>query len=531
MLEQARAAHAAGRWDEALEGYELLLARLPRHGGTAEEVTDLLRWVGCVRTERGEIELAGEVFEASLLVAELNDLTERAVSALICLAVLDQQRGRVAEAEAGYQQAAEMAAGMGDERLAAMAEQNLGTLASIRGEYALALAHYQSALARNRRMGDDLTAARALNNIAMAHVAGGALEEAERRFREARDHATRAGDALMVGMIGLNCADLHLRRRELELAESACRESLEVFTRLRSKRWIGEAYKFQGILHRERGDSPRSSACFSMALGLAEVSENCLLQAETQMEWSVIHLQRGRAHDGIRYLNAALRLFGQMQARRELLDLREQLERAEGLYLPAVARWAEERLSAWGMEEVRHAHRVADLSAALASSLGMDGWDLMVTRVGALLHDLGKTVIGLPHGAGSGRAEPRLLKAHPVVGDAILAQLDFPAEVRALVRHHHEQPCGGGYPDGLAGEEVPMGARIVAIANTFDRLVHAPGSSGRTPGEAVREMECSSGRVHDPAVLAALARLVEMEPAPGSWSGAPAPEGSAAHAA
>lgn len=518
-LEAARASHAAGTWDEAIRCYELALERLPSEG-TAEDAANILRWVGSVRTERGEIELAREMFDSSLAVAELNGLTEGVASALICLAVLDQQRGCVLEAEGGYERAVEIATAIGNDRLAAMAEQNLGTLAYIRGEHSVALDRYHSALERNRRLGDDVTAAHALNNIAMTHVARDAWEEAEQRFVEAHEHALRAGDALMVGSIGLNRAELHLKRMEFERAETACREALDVFSRLRSKRWIGEAYKFLGILHRERGDSLKSGASFAMALGLAEASENCLLQAETQLEWSVIHLQHGRAREGIRYLNGSLRLFGVMRARRELLDLRKRIERAEGLYLSAVEQWATELMVVTGAGEIEHAQRVATLSCSIAENMGIHGWDLVVLRVGALLHDVGKTVISGNPPDDMATSRPRLLRAHPITGDAILAQLDFPVEVRSVVRHHHETVHGRGYPDALRGEEILLLARIVAVANAYDRLLGGAAEQTNPHLDLAARIHSLVDQGHDPAVVDVLLDLVQPRPTRGAANAA-----------
>ena len=132
-------------------------------------------------------------------------------------------------------------------------------------------------------------------------------------------------------------------------------------------------------------------------------------------------MQAGRNEQGISYLNRALRLFTEMRAQREIGDIRERLEAVEDLYLPAVHQWSAELMASAGQDNVAHASRVADFSCRLGEILGLEGWELTVLRVGALLHDIGYTAL---FGCTEGRvqlapdAHP-LLKVHAIAGDAI----------------------------------------------------------------------------------------------------------------
>lgn len=495
LIQSAQECERVGAWDQALSFYEQAFAHLPS-GGCASRAAELLRWIGTVHRERGELELAEESYEASLAIAELNALGTHVAAGLNCLGIMEHRRGRVHQAEIIYERALEQSLALGDQRLAVMVEQNLGALQSLRGDLGSALAHYQSALNRSEAFGEGLIASRTLNNMGMAHLDLGDWNAAEGCFQRASTLAAAAGDILMMGTLQLNTARLHLRRQHLEEARSCCDRSLELFRQTRSKLWIAEAYKFSGILHREQGCTDRADACFAMSLGMAEVAQNRLLQAEANMEWAVVHLGEGRDEKGIQYLNRALNLFTEMEAHREVLDIRDQLAKVEGLYLSAIHKWSSAQLESLGPRHVDHACRVAETSCALAGALSLSGWDAMVVRVGALIHDIGFT--SLPPGGSASASDEQAgslrFKLHPIAGDAIAKRLEFPAEIRAIVRGHHERMSGAGFPDALPGDVIPITVQIVAVSDVLDQLMYpGPPASRRSLEEAVALMRAEPG--------------------------------------
>ena len=516
LIASAKEFERAGAWDDALARYEQAFAEL-RHEGDAASAADLLRWIGTVRRERGELELAGEAYEASLAIAERNGLDRHLAAVLNCLGIMEHRRGHVEQAEALYTRALERAVELEDGRLAAMLDQNLGALHGLRGDLETALSWYGSALSRSELLGETPVASQALNNMGMAHLALGNLEAAGSCFERALALAEGLGDRLMVGTLELNRAELHRREGRLEAARESCEHAVELFSQLKSKLWTAEAYKFLGILHRTAVRPEQANACFAMALGLAEVAENRLLQAESQLEWALVHMEAGRHRDGIGYLNQALGLFGQMQAHREVVDIRERLEKMEGLYLTSVEQWSAQLLTTVGPRHAAHAVRVAHLASLLADELGLDDWARMVIRVGALIHDVGYTALA-GSGAGSPEIAPEahpLLKAHVIAGDAIARQLHFPEEIRRIVRGHHERLDGSGFPDGLAGEAIAVPLRIVSIADAFDRQVR-PVEAGRARvscREALLRMRGEAGAAFDPVLMEAFERAVAREAA------------------
>lgn len=126
-----------------------------------------------------------------------------------------------------------------------------------------------------------------------------------------------------------------------------------------------------------------------------------------------------------------------------------------------------------------HSQRVARYAEATASALGLGDEDVRIVREGALLHDLGKVSVPdaiLRKNGPLDDDERRLIERHPIVGANILARANVLAnqesftDVRACVLHHHERVDGRGYPDRLCGNDVPMSARIVAVADAYDAM-------------------------------------------------------------
>lgn len=135
----------------------------------------------------------------------------------------------------------------------------------------------------------------------------------------------------------------------------------------------------------------------------------------------------------------------------------------------------------------------------------------MIAQAG-LLHDLGK--IGIPESvllkSGPLTAEEwELMRAHPVVGARIVAPLEFFAEGALIIRHHHERQDGSGYPAGLAGEAIPLGARIVAVADVYDALTSdRPYRPSLEHREALRWIEAAAERLLDAGIVSAFFGLV-----------------------
>jgi putative nucleotidyltransferase with HDIG domain len=158
-----------------------------------------------------------------------------------------------------------------------------------------------------------------------------------------------------------------------------------------------------------------------------------------------------------------------------------------------------------------HLHRVVAYSVLLGRELGLDIDALENLALGATLHDIGK--IGVPDDVllKPSRLDPeeaKLMQRHTVDGAEIVSRLESLRDIVPIVRSHHERMDGKGYPDGLPGDEIPLPARIVAVADTFDAMTTSrPYRQALAFDVAAGEIEKHAGAQHCPSVVAAFRSL------------------------
>ena len=158
-----------------------------------------------------------------------------------------------------------------------------------------------------------------------------------------------------------------------------------------------------------------------------------------------------------------------------------------------------------------HSQRVSVLARRLAEATRLSSRDGDVIAQAGLLHDIGK--IGVPESVlgKPGRLDPHeweVMRRHPVLGAQIVAPFEFFAEGSIIIRHHHERWDGSGYPDGLRGTGIPLGARIVAVADVYDALTSARPYREALPHHAAIEYIVEeAGRTLDDDIVVALIRL------------------------
>jgi putative two-component system response regulator len=188
---------------------------------------------------------------------------------------------------------------------------------------------------------------------------------------------------------------------------------------------------------------------------------------------------------------------------RSALRLRQALVRMDAAH-KAVAALAN-AVEAKDPNTEQHCQRLANLAARLGAQAGLDGIELEAVAYGALLHDVGK--IGVPEAIltkpmALDAGEWDIMRRHPEIGERICEPLASSGTFTPIVRHHHERWDGRGYPDGLRGEAIPLGARIVGLVDAFDAMTHdRPYRRALATPVAVNELWRESGAQFDRALV------------------------------
>ncbi len=162
----------------------------------------------------------------------------------------------------------------------------------------------------------------------------------------------------------------------------------------------------------------------------------------------------------------------------------------------------------------KHSERVTRYAVDMARMLGCSGAQIETVETIGYLHDIGKIGINdsILNKAGSLTGEEyEIVKKHPVIGESIVADLGLSSEERSIIRHHHERWDGRGYPDGLAGEDIPLLARIVSIADAFDAMTSKRAyRECMSLKESLAELIKYSGKQFDPAAVDAFLELINQ---------------------
>jgi putative nucleotidyltransferase with HDIG domain len=507
LLVRATELERAGAWHEAAATlhavYEASLAQ--------RDVSLLLEAVvriGHTHRLSGRRDLAIDMLELARVLGGLHgraDVEGRAVNGL---GVLVQDGGDMLSAEAYYHEGNALGLQAGDDVLVGETEQNLGILANIRGDLDEARIRYERALRYLERAGSVRGRISSINNLGLLHLYQGQMDQAAEHFEQALRICEQVGDVVRAGMVHLNRTELFLARGEPNRAREACDEGFEIFSRLNDEQRQAEALKLYGVIYRESGKLHLAEIHLQRSIQLTYTS-NPLVEAQAQREMARVLRLQGRNRQALEALNRSHALFTSLQARPDLADIDERVAELEVDFLSLVRFWGES-IEAKDRYTLGHCARVADYACRIAERAGLSERDLVWFRMGAFLHDVGKTEVPEEILNKPGRLtdeERAIMERHTVIGDEMLAPVEFPWDIRPMVRSHHERWDGRGYPDALVGEEIPRSARIMRIADVFDALTTARSyRAPLTPEQALAIMEDDAGSF-DPELFAIFLEL------------------------
>lgn len=513
LLESALAQRLAGNWQGAVALSEKAFV-VSWEAADVFQVTEAFLSVAHAYREMGDTELAAEYYDLAHTVALLHGCTGQASRALNGTGIILQERGEMDLAEVAYTEARRLALAEGDALTIGNIEMNLGILQAVRGDFAAAQAYYDGCLTRYESISHDRGVVGVLNNLGMLHIDFGRLEDASACLNRALVSSRSTGDVLGEATVQLNLAEMLIARGNLEDARKSCDEAFEIFSRVGEESGRSDALKHYGVIYRESGKLHLAETHLRESIAIARSNEYPLQEAEGWRELALVLRLLGKNQAALQALNEGYHLFAKLQATPQKAEIRQRLKQLEHDFLEVVGYWSES-IDEKDQYTRGHCQRVAAYACVLAEKAGFDSEALTWFRMGALLHDVGKTLIPLNllnKPGGLSADERTVVEEHTILGERLLSGIEFPWDIRPMIRSHHERWDGSGYPDRLRGEAIPYAARILRIADVFDALTTTRSYRHRvSASDALAYMAADAGSF-DPELFRTFAETVALEP-------------------
>jgi putative nucleotidyltransferase with HDIG domain len=476
------------------------------------EAAQLVRLVARTYLQESAIDAARDCALAALAISEAAGDEAARGHAENILAIVEWKLSNLDEADRLYRRAHHSAHVTGEVRLAAMTASNIGVIATVRGDDVVARRYFEAGLADARAGGLADQAVVALVNLGLLHMHLRRHDEADRAFLEAREVAEFIGDLGMLVTIDLDIAKLRLRQQRRDEARLLARSARAIAERAGITHAEGEAAHVDGLVAWALGEPVAAEEHFLDAERIAQLRSDMILEGETARELAELYRGQGRNRQTLQRLTQAHRIFTQLRARRDLADVDRRTAVLESDFIEVVRRWGDS-IESKDVYTQGHCLRVADLACALWARVSAgDAISAFWFRIGALLHDVGKLLVPAEVLNKPGKLsedEWALVRRHPTAGVELLADIEFPWDVIPIVESHHERWDGAGYPHGLAGEAIPLTARVVCIADVYDALTSRRSYKERFSHEqAMLVMRRDRGRAFDPELFDHFEELV-----------------------
>jgi putative nucleotidyltransferase with HDIG domain len=516
-LNAARTKERDGATAEAVALYQAAITQAEGIG-EANVLAEALRRLGVLRHQRDNSIEGRALCRRSYEVARKAGNRLLAAEAVNTLGGIAMTTDSPAAARAHFLQALKLGASSG--QLRARVELNLGILANIRGELDEAVNRYQLSLDAYEIAGDEHGCALAYHNLGMVSADRELLDEADHYFSRSREIAQRSGHLYLQALCLVNHAEVHIARQQFEEAQRYAEAAQDIFQTLGARAELAAVLRVTGIILRDTGRAMLSESQLQSSIALASAAGSVLNEAEGARELAILYQMMDRNQDALRLLNSAHRLFGRLDARRDLVHVAAKVAALEETYFAVVRDWGQS-IESNDAYTFGHCERVARNAVAIAGSLGLDEHAQTTIHLGAYLHDVGK--VRVPPGILNkpGRLtdeEMNVIRMHPVWGVELLSGVEFPWDLKPIIRWHHERCDGTGYPDQLCGDALPVEAQIVGIADMYDALTTDRAyRQALSPARALREITDVRGW-WSPAVFEGFLRALPALVGPGPAS-------------
>lgn len=526
---------------------------LSRQIGKPDSEAEALNGLAIVSLTLGDVEQASVYLSESLEIWRTIGSHKGEITCLSNLGALHTQAGQYAAAIESLSTAYGLIQDhMSDPELEANCLINIGNVYQDQGQYQAALSEYQRGLGIAHAAKLRNTELTALTNLAETHLLAGSPREAHGLYTEvliaARQHGYPSSEIDALEGIARTSIERKRPDEALEAVSQALAMSRDSADVRREILLLLDLSKTQNLLLNRTAAIESAHEAIELAqqanakklLHDAEYGLSALLESNGDLEQAFAHYKKAHqlekelfSEDSERNLQGLKARVGLERAQadaeayrertlkaqeanetleQKVLERTQELEDAQIETATRLALAAEYRDDSTG----QHTHRVGDLAALLAEALGLPEAQVQALRIAARLHDVGKIGVSDLILLKPDKLTPdefEHIKNHTVIGAQILSGGRSPilrlAEQIALT--HHERWDGGGYPNGLAGEAIPLPGRIVAVADVYDALIsERPYKRAWTKQEALIELEVQSGKMFDPQIIQAI-RVVFAE--------------------
>lgn len=510
-LEKGKAYASQGKLDEAIAEYQKTL-EFCRDSGQLKTRSETFVQIGQLLAKQGDHDRALGYLQRAISAYRRMDDKIGICKALRNLGVVYVELGEFEDAEITYHDAIEQAKQTDDRILYADLINNLGTIMNMKGNRQEALTNYLESLSIYKLHDEIRKAAYTENNLAISFAEQGMNQEAFDYFRRAYDIATSIKDASLTLIVDINLADLYLKKGALSDAKQHCRKAEQHLLEEGLKNGhLVEVLKIAGMIAFQEKQYNTALIRFNDAFETSSDLGTQFLEAEVLLERGKLYAAMERHFDALNDLESSYRIYTDLHADGKREQAEEVIDSIEQLYLDVFDTMARD-VDLKDQYTKGHSDRVSSLALLLAREVGLRGSMLKTIVAAALLHDLGKIRIDdhiLKKAGKLTDEEFRAIKKHPELGVELLQGKDFPWDVKPLILSHHERVDGGGYPQGLKGEAIPLGARIICIADVFDALTSDRVYRAAFDVEkALHIMEDDAGTAFDSVLLARFTDMV-----------------------
>ncbi|MPY66576.1 tetratricopeptide repeat protein [Deinococcus sp. SDU3-2] len=522
--------HATGESRKALTELEKVLVAYENRGSVLGQVKTLGN-MGVLLTKRGEYpEALHCLTSAYTLSTGTPDPDEQMLrvqgNLLLNLGDLYQDLRDLGKAYDYFLEVLSSARQFKNQSLEALAVLNLAGVDYELDRLADAHKHYARALELARAVQNRYAELSALDGLARVLLAWNRVDEARKTLHEAEQISLDTEDVEGQLDVLLHLGEVHVRQGALPEAIGIFERALRLADEIGRPKVGCDALRCLYQLQARLGQTELAFQALEQLYGRERTLLNAEVDERVQGMTARFEVERAQHQAELNRLRMVAAEEARATAEAEVRERTHSLELAQIEVVTRLAVAAEYRDDTTG----DHTQRVGQLSAAIGARLGLPPEEVELLRIAARLHDVGK--IGIPDSIllKEGPLTPeeyRQMRRHTVIGARILAggQSRLLQMAETIAQHHHEHWNGRGYPCGLAGEEIPLVARIVAVADVYDALTHRRSYKAAWPKpKALAELTAQVGQQFDPAVVREA--LVVLGGAPPLNTGGGGEEGS-----